>query len=50
MSIKYGNSKKQFVNGKKVTNLEIYIDDEIVSVSYDPIPSLIDKFKECEWK
>ena len=49
MSIKYGKNKKQFVNGKRVKNMEIYVDEDIVSVSYDPVDSFstLKKLKGC---
>ena len=35
MSIKYGTSKKQYVKGRRVKNLSIYIDKEVVMVDWD---------------
>lgn len=35
MSIKYGESKEQYVKGKRVKNLSIYFDTEKVLVDWD---------------
>lgn len=35
MSIKYGESKKQYVKGKRVKNLKVYVDLERVCVDYE---------------
>lgn len=37
MSIKYGESKKQYVKGKRVKNLEVYVDKEVVKVDYEEL-------------
>lgn len=37
MSIKYGESKKQYVKGKRVKNLEVYVDKEKVCITWDDI-------------
>lgn len=35
MSIKYGTSKNQFVKGKRVKNLSVFVDTDVVKVDYD---------------
>lgn len=35
MSIKYGESKIQYVKDKRVKNLEVYVDKEVVKVDYE---------------
>ena len=35
MSIKYGESKKQYVKGKRVKNLSVFVDTDIVCVEYE---------------
>lgn len=35
MSIKYGESKKQYVKGRRVKNLTVYVDLDKVCVDYD---------------
>lgn len=35
MSIKYGESKQQFVKGRRVKNLEIFVDKDTVKVDWD---------------
>lgn len=42
MSIKYGKSKKQYVNGKEVVNLEIYVDLEKVCVKWDDLDESVE--------
>lgn len=37
MSIKYGDSKNQFVKGRRVRNLTIFVDTDVVKVDYDEI-------------
>lgn len=37
MSIKYGESKKQYIKGKEVKNLEIFVDQEKVCVDWDEL-------------
>ena len=35
MSIRYGESKEQYVKGKRVKNLTIYVDKEVVKVDWE---------------
>lgn len=43
MSIKYGKSKKQYVKGKEVVNLEIYVDKEKVCVDWDDMDEYVER-------
>lgn len=37
MSIKYGESKKQYVKGKRVKNLTVYVEKDKVYVDWEEI-------------
>ena len=43
MSIKYGKSKRQYVKGKRVENLTVYVDTDKVCVEWDDIDESIER-------
>lgn len=42
MSIKYGRSKKQYVKGKEVVNLSVYVDKDKVCVDWDDLDESVE--------